>query len=51
MEYKFKIGDRVKWNSDAAHVSGNIIKKALQKAESMIVLLFDPPNIKVEPYK
>lgn len=26
MEYNFKIGDYVKWNSEAGHVSGKIIK-------------------------
>jgi len=26
MEYQFKIGDHVKWNSKAGHVSGKIIK-------------------------
>ncbi|HCO67917.1 MAG TPA: DUF2945 domain-containing protein [Dysgonomonas sp.] len=26
MEYKFKIGDKVKWNSEAGIVSGTIIK-------------------------
>ncbi len=26
MKQKFKIGDRVKWNSEAGHVSGKIIK-------------------------
>lgn len=26
MENTFKIGDHVKWNSEAGHVSGNIIK-------------------------
>ncbi|MEO6134502.1 MAG: DUF2945 domain-containing protein [Ginsengibacter sp.] len=26
MEHKFKIGDHVKWNSEAGHVSGKIIK-------------------------
>ena len=25
MEYAFKIGDHVKWNSEAGHVSGKII--------------------------
>lgn len=26
MKYPFKIGDHVKWNSEAGHVSGKIIK-------------------------
>lgn len=26
MEYPFKIGDHVKWNSEAGHVSGKVIK-------------------------
>lgn len=26
METKFKVGDHVKWNSEAGHVSGKIIK-------------------------
>lgn len=26
MEHKFKIGNHVKWNSEAGHVSGKIIK-------------------------
>jgi hypothetical protein len=26
MEHSFKIGDHVKWNSEAGHVSGKIIK-------------------------
>jgi len=26
MAHKFKIGDHVKWNSEAGHVSGKIIK-------------------------
>ena len=26
MAHKFKVGDHVKWNSEAGHVSGNIIK-------------------------
>ena len=26
METKFKIGDKVRWNSEAGHVSGTIIK-------------------------
>jgi len=26
MEYQFKIGDHVKWNSEAGYVSGKIIK-------------------------
>ncbi|CAN5542321.1 DUF2945 domain-containing protein [soil metagenome] len=26
MEHTFKIGDQVKWNSEAGHVSGKIIK-------------------------
>lgn len=26
MSHKFKIGDHVKWNSEAGHVSGKIIK-------------------------
>lgn len=26
MEYKFKVGDHVKWNSEAGYVSGKIIK-------------------------
>ncbi len=26
MEYQFKPGDHVKWNSEAGHVSGKIIK-------------------------
>lgn len=26
MKGKFKIGDRVRWNSEAGHVSGTIIK-------------------------
>lgn len=26
MNYAFKIGDHVKWNSEAGHVSGKIIK-------------------------
>lgn len=26
MEHKFKVGDHVKWNSEAGHVSGKIIK-------------------------
>jgi len=26
MEYLFKVGDHVKWNSEAGHVSGKIIK-------------------------
>lgn len=26
MAHKFKVGDHVKWNSEAGHVSGKIIK-------------------------
>ncbi|MDQ2718301.1 MAG: DUF2945 domain-containing protein [Bacteroidota bacterium] len=26
MKYSFKVGDHVKWNSEAGHVSGKIIK-------------------------
>ncbi|MEO6902485.1 MAG: HVA1 family protein, partial [Bacteroidia bacterium] len=26
MKHSFKIGDHVKWNSEAGHVSGKIIK-------------------------
>ncbi len=26
METKFKVGDHVKWNSEAGHVSGHIVK-------------------------
>ncbi|MEJ7827641.1 MAG: DUF2945 domain-containing protein [Segetibacter sp.] len=26
MEHSFKVGDHVKWNSEAGHVSGKIIK-------------------------
>lgn len=26
MKHRFKIGDHVKWNSEAGHVSGKIIK-------------------------
>jgi hypothetical protein len=26
MDYSFKVGDHVKWNSEAGHVSGKIIK-------------------------
>jgi hypothetical protein len=26
MKRKFKVGDRVRWNSEAGHVSGRIIK-------------------------
>lgn len=26
MEHQFKVGDHVKWNSEAGHVSGKIIK-------------------------
>lgn len=26
MKHSFKIGDRVRWNSEAGHVSGKIIK-------------------------
>lgn len=26
MKHKFKIGDKVSWNSEAGHVSGTIIK-------------------------
>lgn len=26
MKHKFKVGDKVKWNSEAGHVSGTIIK-------------------------
>ncbi len=26
MDTKFKVGDHVRWNSEAGHVSGNIVK-------------------------
>ena len=26
MAHKFKVGDRVRWNSEAGHVSGRIVK-------------------------
>jgi Hypervirulence associated proteins TUDOR domain len=31
MTHKFKVGDRVTWNSEAGHVSGTIIKVHTKK--------------------